>query len=100
MKIPQHGKGIKVLVSLLIGLHVFTYSSISFAATNELNDIDSGIAGLNYNRNEVLAVQGDQISSFVPKEGIQSNGKFIVVERDKKSLTTSPVDISIIDSIT
>lgn len=100
MKIPQHGKGIKVLVSLLIGLHVFTYSSISFAATNEPNDIDSGIAGLNYNRNEVLAVKGDQISSFVPKEGIQSNDKFIVVERDKKSLTTSPVDISIIDSIT
>ncbi|MBN3527101.1 thiol-activated cytolysin family protein [Paenibacillus apiarius] len=100
MKNPQHGKGIKVLVSLLIGLHVFTYSSISFAATNEPNDIDSGIAGLNYNRNEVLAVKGDQISSFVPKEGIQSNDKFIVVERDKKSLTTSPVDISIIDSIT
>ncbi|MCM3340653.1 thiol-activated cytolysin family protein [Paenibacillus sp. MER TA 81-3] len=100
MKILQHGKGIKVLVSLLIGLHVFTYSSISFAATNELNDIDAGIASLNYDRNEVLAVKGDQISSFVPKQGTQSNGKFIVVERDKKSLTTSPVDISIIDSIT
>ncbi|WP_019419502.1 thiol-activated cytolysin family protein [Paenibacillus sp. OSY-SE] len=100
MRKSKHAKGLKVLVSLLIGLHVFTYSSVSFAATNELNDIDSGIAGLNYNRNEVLAVKGDQISSFVPKEGIQSNGKFIVVERDKKSLTTSPVDISIIDSIT
>ncbi len=79
---------------------MLTYSGVSFAAPNELHDIDSGIANLHYNRNEVLAVKGDQISSFVPKEGRQSNGKFIVVERDKKSLTTSPVDISIIDSIT
>ncbi|MDK8182582.1 thiol-activated cytolysin family protein [Paenibacillus sp. UMB4589-SE434] len=100
MTIPKKRKGRKWLVSLLVSLQVFTYSSISFAAPNELHDIDSGIAGLTYNRNEVLAVKGDQISSFVPKEGRQSNGKFIVVERDKKSLTTSPVDISIIDSIT
>ena len=96
----KHAKGVKVLLSLLIGLQVFTYSSISYAATSELNDIDAGIAGLNYDRNEVLAVNGDQVSSYVPKEGVQSNGKFIVVEREKKSLTTSPVDISIIDSIT
>ncbi|UNK15926.1 thiol-activated cytolysin family protein [Paenibacillus sp. N3/727] len=100
MRNSKHVKGAKVLVSLLMSLQVFAFSSISYAATNGPNDIDTGIAGLTYNRNEVLAVQGDQISSFVPKEGIQSNGKFIVVERDKKSLTTSPVDISIIDSIT
>lgn len=100
MKISKHKKGTKVLVSLLVSLHMLTYSSVSFAAANELNDIDAGIASLNYNRNAVLAVNGDQISSFVPKEGIQSNGKFIVVEREKKSLSTSPVDISIIDSMT
>ncbi|MBG9733532.1 cholesterol-dependent cytolysin alveolysin [Paenibacillus alvei] len=99
-KKSNHLKGRKVLVSLLVSLQVFAFASISSAAPTEPNDIDMGIAGLNYNRNEVLAIQGDQISSFVPKEGIQSNGKFIVVERDKKSLTTSPVDISIVDSIT
>ncbi|KEQ22459.1 thiol-activated cytolysin family protein [Paenibacillus tyrfis] len=100
MKISKQVKATKVLVSLFVSLNVFTYSSISFAATNELNDIDTGIASLNYDRNEVLAVKGDQISSFMPKEGLQSNGKFIVVEREKKSLATSPVDISIIDSMT
>lgn len=100
MKILKHLKGTKVLVSLLVSLHMFAYPSISFAAANELHDIDAGIASLNYDRNAVLAVNGDQISSFVPKEGIQSNGKFIVVEREKKSLSTSPVDISIIDSMT
>ncbi|WP_088832439.1 thiol-activated cytolysin family protein [Paenibacillus tyrfis] len=100
MKISKQVKATKVIVSLFVSLNVFTYSSISFAATNELNDIDTGISSLNYDRNEVLAVKGDQISSFVPKEGLQSNGKFIVVEREKKSLATSPVDISIIDSMT
>ncbi|WP_163856560.1 thiol-activated cytolysin family protein [Paenibacillus elgii] len=100
MKISKHGKRTKALVSLFVSLHVFAFSSISFAATNDLHDMDAGIASLNYDRNEVLAVKGDQISSFVPKEGLQTNGKFIVVEREKKSLATSPVDISIIDSMT
>ncbi|MGD8189017.1 thiol-activated cytolysin family protein [Brevibacillus ginsengisoli] len=68
--------------------------------TSKPSDVDTGIANLNYNNNEVLAVNGDKVESFVPKEGINSNGKFIVIERAKKSLTTSPVDISIMDSMT
>ncbi|WP_211748666.1 thiol-activated cytolysin family protein [Paenibacillus sp. Marseille-Q4541] len=99
-KIKHFKKAKLLLATLLVSLNVFTYSSISFAESNMPNDIDAGIASLNYNRHEVLSVNGDKISSFVPKEGIQSNGKFIVVEREKKSLATSPVDISIIDSIT
>ncbi|WP_425489777.1 thiol-activated cytolysin family protein [Clostridium aciditolerans] len=70
------------------------------SGTSKTSDIDTGIANLNYNKNQVLAVNGDNIESFIPKEGLNSNGKFIVVERNKKSLTTSPVDISIIDSMT
>lgn len=100
MKSQKRFKRAKWLGSLLVCVSVFTFSSISFAEAFVPNDIDTGIADLNYNRHEVLAVNGDHISSFVPKEGTQSNGKFIVVERDKKSLATSPVDISIIDSIT
>lgn len=64
------------------------------------SDIDEGIANLNYNRYEVLAQKGENIESFVPKETSESNGKFIVVERNKKSISTTPVDISIIDSVT
>lgn len=64
------------------------------------NDINDGIYGLSYDREEILATPGDSVSTFRPKEGKESNGKFIVVEREKKSLTTSPVDISIIDSVT
>lgn len=108
MRIQNYFKVIKFLVSLSVGLCIINYPIISFAETldtnlasetSKSNDIDTGIANLNYNNSEILAVNGDKIDSFVPKEGINSNDKFIVVERNKKSLTTSPVDISIIDSM-
>lgn len=76
-----------------------TQSAISIK-TNMLNNIDEGIFNLNYNKNEVLASKGDKIESLVSKEGILDKGKFIVVERNKKTLKTTPVDISIIDSMT
>ncbi|MBI6874532.1 thiol-activated cytolysin family protein [Clostridium aciditolerans] len=109
MKIIKHFKGTKLLVCLLVSLFVIQNPLICFAeapttsltsGTSKTSDIDTGIANLNYNKNQVLAVNGDNIESFIPKEGLNSNGKFIVVERNKKSLTTSPVDISIIDSMT
>ncbi|PHG13368.1 thiol-activated cytolysin family protein, partial [Bacillus pseudomycoides] len=108
LKITKNIKGIKLLACLSIGLCTINYSSISFAETHTSNsadatkkaiDIDTGIANLKYNNQEVLAVNGDKVESFVPKESTNSNGKFVVVEREKKSLTTSPVDISIIDSV-
>ncbi|PCD81903.1 alveolysin [Lysinibacillus fusiformis] len=95
-------KTIKFLLCLSISLCLLTYPSISLAETldtNSSSDIDTGIANLNYNNREILAANGDRVDSFVPKEGVSSNDKFIVVERNKKSLTTSPVDISIIDSM-
>ncbi|PEY96881.1 alveolysin [Bacillus cereus] len=108
MKIIKSVKGIKLLACLSIGLCTINYSSISFAetktsnsadATKNASGIDTGIGNLKYNNQEVLAVNGDKVESFVPKESTNSNGKFVVVEREKKSLTTSPVDISIIDSV-
>ncbi|MBJ8107896.1 MULTISPECIES: thiol-activated cytolysin family protein [Bacillus cereus group] len=108
LKIIKGVKGIKLLACLSIGLCTINYSSISFAeiktsnsadATKKAINIDTGIGNLKYNNQEVLAVNGDKVESFVPKESTNSNGKFVVVEREKKSLTTSPVDISIIDSV-
>lgn len=66
---------------------------------HEMLTIDDGIANLSYRKEEVLASNGDKIESFLSKEGLLKNNQFIVVERTKKSLTTTPVDISIIDSI-
>lgn len=107
MKVLHYVKNTKIIFSLVTSLLVMSYPLVSYAKAlpnhssivQELNEIDNGIANLNYNPNEILSVHGDKIDSFVPKEGNISNGKFIVVEREKKSLTTSPVDISIIDSI-
>ncbi|HDR6270649.1 TPA: anthrolysin O/cereolysin O family cholesterol-dependent cytolysin [Bacillus cereus] len=108
LNIKKNTKRRKFLACLLVSLCTINYSSISFAETQASNatdvtknasGIDTGIANLKYNNQEVLAVNGDKVESFVPKESINSNGKFVVVEREKKSLTTSPVDISIIDSV-
>ncbi|MFD3448786.1 thiol-activated cytolysin family protein [Microbacteriaceae bacterium 4G12] len=109
MKALKHVKAIKLLVlSLVISLCTINYPIISFAETQTSNSadqaknasgIDTGIANLKYSNQDILAVNGDKVESFVPKQGTNSNGKFVVVEREKKSLTTSPVDISIIDSM-
>ncbi len=98
----------KLSFFLLASLCIMNYPGAAFAETSPFilaseaiksTDIDTGIANLTYNKDEILATNGDKIESFVPKEGLNSKGKFIVVERNKKSLTTSPVDISIIDSM-
>ena len=105
MKRLKNFKLTKLLICIFLSLGIIQYPVISLAESNTAketsnsDDIDTGIAGLNYNKNAILATPGDNIESFVPKEGLHSNGKFIVVERNKKSLTTSPVDISIIDSM-
>lgn len=108
MGIIKNAKGIKLLACLVVSLCTINYSFITSAetqtgnsvdATKNPSGIDTGIANLKYDNQEVLAVNGDKVESFVPKESINSNGKFVVVEREKKSLTTSPIDISIIDSV-
>lgn len=108
LNIKKNTKRRKFLACLLVSLCTIHYSSISFAETQAGNatgaiknasDINTGIANLKYDSRDILAVNGDKVESFVPKESINSNGKFVVVEREKKSLTTSPVDISIIDSV-
>jgi thiol-activated cytolysin len=108
LKIQNYFKITKLALCLSISLCIINFPVFSFAETigtssssetSNLNDINTGIANLNYNNSEILAVNGDKIDSFVPKEGLNSNDKFIVIERNKKSLTTSPVDISIIDSM-
>lgn len=101
MKKIKRFKVINIVVCFAITLCMSAQTFVSFAAnTTNQEDIDLGISNLKYNRNEVLAGKGDTIESFTKTEGINSNDKFIVVERQKKSLTTSPVDISIIDSVT
>ncbi|MGG3523868.1 alveolysin, partial [Bacillus pseudomycoides] len=82
LKNMKNNKGIKFLTCLLVSLSTISYSSISFAetpksnsadATKNASGIDTGIANLKYNNQEVLAVNGDKVESFVPKESTNSN---------------------------
>lgn len=102
MKNTKKNKGMKLVtcLTIVLGMSIFSVTSFAEEANNNKEEIDTGIANLNYNRNEVLATKGDSIENVIPKEGLKSNDKFVVVERKKKTLTTSPVDISIIDSVT
>ncbi len=103
MKHIKKSKVAKLLACLGITVFMGVQSFTSFAQTpanSNQEAIDEGIANLSYNRNEVLASKGDKVESVVPREGLKTNDKFVVVERKKKTLTTSPVDISIIDSVT
>lgn len=109
MRLRNHTRILKVIASLSVIFATVNYPVTSFAETvdssevsetSNADDINTGIANLDYDDNdEILAVSGDEIDSFVLKEALNPHGKFIVVERKKKSLSTSPVDISIIDSM-
>ena len=66
---------------------------------NNSDDIDKTIYGLSYDPDKILAYSGENISSFVPAEGHAMSNKYIVVNREKKSISDSTADISIIDSI-
>ncbi|MBY6836970.1 alveolysin [Clostridium botulinum] len=66
---------------------------------NEINDIDKNIYGLSYNPDKILSSKGESVDSFVPAQGFDTPNKYIVVKREKKSISDSTADISIIDSI-
>ncbi|MBN1036243.1 alveolysin [Clostridium botulinum] len=66
---------------------------------NEINDIDKNIYELSYNPDKILSSKGESVDSFVPAQGFDTPNKYIVVKREKKSISDSTADISIIDSI-
>ncbi len=98
----------KVAIYSLIGVLISQQPILSYAQVYEntiidnsnYNDIDDEVFNLRYDKREILATEGESVESFLPREGKLSKDKFIVVERKKKSVESSPVDISIIDSMT
>ncbi|RRD92243.1 hypothetical protein EII17_14245 [Clostridiales bacterium COT073_COT-073] len=71
------------------------------AAQDNAKEINEAIRGLEYDSETILTSKGEEIESksFPSKEGVHQNDKFVVIERKKKSLTTSPIDISVIGSM-
>ncbi|GKZ02305.1 thiol-activated cytolysin family protein [Paraclostridium bifermentans] len=77
-------KNIVACFTIVIGIGFNTLTS--FAQSSNSEEIDNGIANLSYNKNEVLASNGDSIENVTPREGFKTNNKFIVVERNKKNI--------------
>ncbi|MCD3325309.1 alveolysin, partial [Clostridium botulinum D/C] len=63
------------------------------------NEIDEKIYGLSYDPKKILTLNGEKIENFVPAEGYEDSDKYVVIKREKKSISDSTADISIIDSI-
>lgn len=66
---------------------------------NNSDELDDKIYGLNYDSQKILSSNGEKIENFIPAEGFEQSDKYIVVKREKKSITDSSADISIIDSM-
>lgn len=84
------------VMALMICIMITPITSL---AESTSANVDSGIRQLQYDKNEILANQGDVINNVVPREGFYKDNKFIVLEHKKKSLGTTPVDLSVVDSI-
>lgn len=62
--------------------------------------IDDKIMALDYNPQQILAFQGDQIENCPPYEENWDNGKYIVIKKTKQSIDSSTVDIAAVNSMT
>lgn len=63
------------------------------------DNIDENIYNLSYDPYRILSSNGEKVESFVPAESFENSGKYVVIKREKKSISDSTADISIMDSI-
>lgn len=61
-------------------------------------DLDDYIYGLKYNPLTVLTQNGEKIENIPPTQESFENGKFVVVQREKKSVSNNSADISVVDA--
>ncbi|CAM2797614.1 thiol-activated cytolysin family protein [Hathewaya histolytica] len=66
---------------------------------NNSDEIDEKIYGLSYDPYKILSYNGEKVENFVPAECSENSGKFTVIKREKKNISDSTTDISIMDSI-
>ncbi|AWZ49842.1 alveolysin [Clostridiaceae bacterium 14S0207] len=66
---------------------------------NDINDIDENIYSLEYDPVKILSSNGEKVENFRPAEGFENPDKYIVVKREKKSISDSTADIAVIDSM-
>ena len=62
-------------------------------------ELNGKIKELEYDPKEILSIQGEGVTSFIPNTGYHDQQKYIVVHRQKSSLTTENAELSALESI-
>lgn len=62
-------------------------------------ELNEKIFGLRYDPKELLSVQGDNITSFVPNTGRIDHQKYIVVHKKSVNLTTENAELSALENL-
>ncbi|MCX4775322.1 thiol-activated cytolysin family protein [Streptomyces sp. NBC_01264] len=56
--------------------------------------LDNYLLGMSYDKDKLLTHQGDKVTNVPPNQSEEKDGKFIVLTREKKSLSTRTADIA------
>lgn len=62
-------------------------------------DINTEIAALDYNPAEILSIQGDDTTSYIPNRGIHDKQKYIVIHKEPVTLKSETVNLSALENI-
>ncbi|MFW5650959.1 MAG: thiol-activated cytolysin family protein [Acetivibrio ethanolgignens] len=89
-------KFFRIVSSALLAISLLSMTQTQILAETG-NDIDEFIYGLEYNNQDVLTQTGETLTNVPVTSGNTQNGKYIVVQREKKSISNNSADISVID---
>ncbi|PRH79841.1 alveolysin [Streptomyces solincola] len=91
-------KAVGACAIAVMGCTMLTTPASAAVPTDGKAELNDYISGLSYDKNQILTFQGEKVTNVPPTEGQQQNGQFVVLSREKKSLSNPTVDIAAISS--
>ena len=87
---------LKSVSPVLVAATILTSAATPvFAETT--SDIDDYVYSMQYDKNNLLAQNGETLTSIPATSGSKKNGKFVVLKREKKNISNRNADISVTD---
>lgn len=87
---------LKSVSPVLVAATILTSAATPvFAETT--SDIDDYVYSMQYDKNNLLAQNGETLTSIPATSGSMKNGKFVVLKREKKNISNRNADISVTD---
>ncbi|MFF7183020.1 thiol-activated cytolysin family protein [Streptomyces sp. NPDC008121] len=80
--------------ALVLGSTLFS-AAPSYASGGTNAAVSDYLYGLKYDKEQLLAYQGETVSNIPPTQTEEKNGQFIVVSKEKKALSSPSVDIAV-----